>query len=336
MAGFDQIYGQGDLKRFLEDAVSRRAVANAYIIAGERGSWKEYIAYLFAKAILCEADNGPKPCGECHSCKQAAGNNHPDLIHVTHEKPGSVGVEDIRNQINNDIVIQPYSSEKKIYIMNEGEKMTPQAQNALLKTLEEPPEYGVIMILVTDTELLLPTIISRCVVLQRKPVSDQVVRKYLMEEVGIPDYRAKVCVAFARGNLGKARLLAVSEEFDKIQKEALALLKYIQEMELTEIVNAIKKISEYKLEVNDYLDIIAIWYRDVLLFKATGDANLLVFQNELAQIGNLADVCSYEGLENILEALEKAKSRLRANVNFELTMELLLVTMSDSYLGGMK
>ena len=207
--------------------------------------------------------------------------------------------------------------------------MTAQAQNALLKTLEEPPAYAVILILTTNMDALLPTILSRCVVLNMKPVRDDLVKKYLMEELQIPDYKANVCVAFARGNLGKARQLASSEEFDHIKEEAVSMLKYVQDMEINEMLAAIKKIQEYKFDVEDYLDILAIWYRDVLLFKATNDANHLIFKEEIQYIKKCADRCAYEGIEDILKALDKAKSRLKANVNFELTMELLLMAIKE-------
>lgn len=208
--------------------------------------------------------------------------------------------------------------------------MTAQAQNALLKTLEEPPAYAVIMILTTNVDALLPTILSRCVVLNMKPVRDDLVKKYLMEELQIPDYKANVCVAFARGNLGKAKQLASSEEFDHIKEEAVSMLKYVQDMEINEMLAAVKKIQEYKFDVGDYLDILAIWYRDVLLFKATNDANHLIFKEEIQYIKKCADRCAYEGIEDILKALDKAKSRLKANVNFELTMELLLMAIKEN------
>lgn len=279
--------------------------------------------------LQCEK-GGTEPCNECHSCKQTSSHNQPDIVYISHEKPNSIGVEDIRGQINNDIGIKPYSSPRKIYIMNEGEKMTPQAQNALLKTLEEPPEYAVIMILTDNVEALLPTIISRCVVLHMKPVSDKLVKQYLMEELGVPDYKANICVAFARGNIGKAKLLASSEEFEKVKDEAITLVKYINDMEIHEIVKAIKKIMEYKLDVNDYLDILTVWYRDVLLFKATKDMNSLVFKNEIQQIRRVADRSTYEGIETIVSALQQAKRRLEANVNFDLTMELMLLTIKEN------
>lgn len=329
MAEFKDIIGQEQIKEHLQGALSSGKISHAYIINGEKSSGKEFIAKVFAMALQCEKHTG-NPCQECHACKQALSDNQPDIIRVIHEKPNTISVDDIRTQINNDVAIKPYSSPYKIYIMNEAEKMTVQAQNAILKTLEEPPEYAVIMLLTSNVNSLLPTILSRCVVLNMKPVADDLVRKYLMEEMQVPDYKAEVCVAFARGNIGKARALASSEDFENVKNEALSLLKYIQDMELHEIVAAIKKINEYKFEINDYLDIMAIWYRDVLLFKATNDVNHLVFREEIQALRRVAQRSSYEGIETIIEALEKAKNRLNANVNFDLTMELLLLTIKEN------
>ena len=329
MAGFEEILGHDSIKRHLQRAVETGMVSHAYILNGEDGMGKKSLACAFALALLCE-NRKAEGCMECHACRQVLSGNHPDLIFVTHEKPNSIGVDDVREQINDTIRIMPYSSSYKIYIIDESEKMTVQAQNALLKTLEEPPEYAVILILTTNMETLLPTILSRCVVLNMKPVRNDQIKKFLMENMEIPDYKADICVAFARGNLGKARLLAKSEEFDKVKEEAITLLKYIGEMELNEVAAAIKKINEFKFDVNDYLDILSIWYRDVLLFKATHDANNLIFREEIQYIRKVADKSTYEGIERIIDALEKSKQRLNANVNFDLTIELLLLTIKEN------
>ena len=329
MAKFTDIIGQEHIKEHLQNAIRTKKVSHAYIINGERHAGKEFIAGIFAMALQCE--NGDiQPCQKCHSCTQALSKNNPDIIRLVHEKTNTISVEDIRKQINSDISIKPYSGPYKIYIVNEGEKMTIQAQNALLKTLEEPPAYGIILILTANKNALLPTVVSRCVVLNMKPVEDELLKNYLMETVEIPDYKADICVAFARGNIGKARMLASSEEFEEIREEAVTLMKYIGEMEINEIVAAIKKINHFKLEVSDYLDIISVWYRDVLLFKATNDANLLIFKGEIQYIKKAAGKSDYEGIETILKALDTAKSRLNANVNFDLTMELLLMTIQEN------
>ncbi len=173
--------------------------------------------------------------------------------------------------------------------------------------------------------MLLPTINSRCVMLKLRNIKDTLIRKYLMENLEIPDYKADMCTAFAQGNVGRAIMLANSEHFNEIKRgSSVQLLKHIHDMELSEIVAAVKNISVYKLEITDYLDIIMIWYRDVLLYKATKEIDKVVFKDQLQSIKEQARKSSYEGIELILESLEKAKARLKANVNFDLVMELFL------------
>lgn len=330
MARFKDIIGQDLLSEHLQNAIKLDKVSHAYLINGERYMGKEWIARIYSMALQCERPEGTEPCQECRSCKQALGDNHPDIRFITHEKPNTIGVEEIRNQINADVAVKPYSGPKKIYIVGEAEKMTVQAQNALLKTLEEPPGYAVILLLTANADSLLPTIISRCVLLHMKPVADQKIRSYLMESLGMPDYKADLCVAFARGNPGKAKLLAASEEFEKVKEEAVALLKNIGNMEIHEMLQAIKKIQEFPFEISDYLDLLSVWYRDVLILKATQDVSHLIFREELPHIKRVADTWAYEGIEEVIRALEKAKIRLSANVNFELTMELLLLAIKEN------
>ena len=329
MGGFKDVVGHRDIIQYIQDAVQQNKVSHAYILNGQRGSGKKMLAQLFAMTLQCESDRSD-PCGECRSCIQANNGNQPDIITVKHEKPASISVDDIRTQVNGDIMIKPYSSPYKVYIIPDADLLTVQAQNALLKTIEEPPEYAVIFLLTENADSLLPTIRSRCVMLKLRNIKDKLVKKYLMEQLQVPDYQAELCAAFAQGNIGRAMLLAKSEHFNEIKEEAIQLLKYINEMELHEIVSAIKEINKYKLEVADYLDIITIWYRDVLLYKATADVDGLVFSDQLKYIKERASKSSYEGIENILEAIEKAKSRIKANVNFDLLMELLLLAIKEN------
>ena len=329
MAGFSEILGHEQIIEHLQNAIKLQKVSHAYILDGEEGAGKNMLARAFAQTLQCER-GGTEPCGECHSCKQAMSGNQPDIITVTHEKPASIGVEDIRGQLCGDIQIKPYSSPYKIYIVDEAEKMTVQAQNALLTTIEEPPAYGVIMLLTTNADAFLPTILSRCVTLKLRPVKNEIIRPYLMEKYHIPDYQAEVCTAFARGNVGKAERLAQSEQFAELKSHLLHLLRHLRDMEVYELTEAVRSASEYKTEINDYLDLMALWFRDVLLFKATRQIDGLVFAEEINAISAQAQKSSYEGLERILKALEKAKVRLNANVNFELTMELLMLTIKEN------
>ena len=329
MGSFKDVVGHKDILKYISSAVENNRVSHAYILNGERGSGKKMLANLFAMTLLCET-GANEPCGKCHSCKQAESGNHPDIIRVTHEKPNSISVDDIRTQVNNTVDIKPYQGPYKVYIIPQADMMTPQAQNAILKTIEEPPSYAVFLLLTENAETLLPTINSRCVMLKLRNIKDTLIKKYLMENLEIPDYKADMCTVFAQGNMGRAIMLANSDHFNEIREEAVQLLKHISEMELNEIVAAVKNISVYKLEITDYLDIIMIWYRDVLLYKATKEIDKVVFKDQLQSIKEQARKSSYEGIELILESLEKAKARLKANVNFDLVMELLFLTIKEN------
>ena len=182
MAGFADVLGHEQTIAHMKNAIQLRKVSHAYIINGEKGSGKKMLANIYAQTLQCQT-KGTEPCMECPSCKQAMNRNQPDIIYVTHEKPNTISVEDIRGQLNGDIMIKPYSSPYKVYIVDEAEKLTVQAQNTLLKTIEEPPMYAVILLLTTNAGMLLPTIQSRCVKLDLKPVSSANIKTYLMEQL---------------------------------------------------------------------------------------------------------------------------------------------------------
>ncbi|MEY8481988.1 DNA polymerase III subunit delta' [Lachnospiraceae bacterium 48-21] len=329
MGSFKDVVGHRDIINYIKNAVKMDQVSHAYIMNGERGAGKKLLAYLFAMTLLCE-EGGEEPCNTCHSCRQAETGNHPDIIRVTHEKPNSISVDDIREQVNNTIMIKPYQGPYKVYIIDHADLMTPQAQNALLKTIEEPPQYAVIMLLTENAEALLPTINSRCVMLRLRYIKDKLIKKYLMESLKVPDYKADLCTAFAQGNMGHAIMLANSEHFNEIREAAVHLLRHVHDMELSEIVEAVNSVTAFKLEITDYLDIIAVWYRDVLLYKATRDMDTVVFKDQIDDIREQARKSSYEGIQLIISSLDKAKARLKANVNFDLVMELLFLTMKEN------
>lgn len=134
MAGFADVLGHEQTIAHMKKAIELGKVSHAYIINGEKGSGKKLLAGIFAQTLQCQ-EKGTEPCMHCQSCLQAQSMNQPDIIRVTHEKPNTISVEDIRGQLNGDIQIKPYSSPYKIYIVDEAEKLSPQAQNALLKTI---------------------------------------------------------------------------------------------------------------------------------------------------------------------------------------------------------
>ena len=328
MQSFANVIGQASIKEHIKKSLHTGKISHAYIFYGEKGSGKKTLADLFARALQCEAE-GDKPCNQCISCKQALNRNQPDIIYVQHEKPGNISVDEIRKQVNNDIAIKPYSSERKIYIIDEAEKMNVQAQNALLKTLEEPPAYATIMLLTTNLEAMLQTIRSRCVTLTMKPVPDVELQRYLMRDVQVPDYKASICAAFARGNVGRAKELAVSPEFDELKEETLQLIKSLSEKSLSDLSAFAKAKADKNSNTEGFLELLQMWYRDVLLYKSTASSGNLIFGEEVQHIKRMAVKSTYEGLNRILNSIEEARMRLAGNVNAELTLEWLLVMCAE-------
>ena len=241
----------------------------------------------------------------------------------------SISVDDIREQLVNDIDIKPYSSANKIYIIPDSNKMTEQAQNALLKTIEEPPEYAVILLVTESAQNLLPTIQSRCVTLNTQPLSKESITQYLIKNLQMEPERAELAAGFCQGNVGKAIHFASSDDFQEMKRETLQLLKGVDNLEISELMVMVKGLSSRKGQINEYLDLMVLWYRDVLMFKVTKDANILLYREEYQAISKQASSKSYENIENIIKAIDKAKVRLNANVNFDTAIELLLLTMKD-------
>ena len=329
MANFKDIIGQESIKKHLQTAIKTGNLSHAYIINGEYGSGRQTIASALAKTIQCQSKtDDTDACGVCTSCKQAESHNHPDIKYITHDKT-SISVNDILEQLNNDISIKPYSSEYKIYIIPDANKMTEQAQNALLKTIEEPPVYAIIILLTENCDSLLPTIRSRCVTLTMNPVEKDKICTYLENKFQLEPEQAQIAANYCQGNIGKAIRFASSSDFIEMKNQVLKLLKNLDSMDIASIIDTIKEFSTHKNDINDYLDLMLLWYRDVLMFKVTKDANLLLYSDEYSAISEQATKRDYENIENIIAAIDKAKVRLKANVNFDVTIELMILAMKD-------
>lgn len=150
-----------------------------------------------------------------------------------------------------------------------------------------------------------------------------------MDKYNVVDYRARTSAIFAQGNLGKAIRYIESEDFEEKKDKVMGILKNIQNMDISEMLEIIREIGEDKDHIKDYIDLMILWYRDVLVFKATKNMNQLIFQSEFSAISSEANQRDYEKIEEILMAFDKAKLRLKANVNFEVAMELMLLALKQ-------
>ena len=333
----ERALGQNHIYEHFKNAIAAGKLSHAYILHGERGMGKLNIAKEAAKAIQCESnapektDKTGEACGQCKSCHQAESDNQPDIKYVTPSKK-TLGVDDIREQVNDDALIKPYGSPYKIYIIPKSDTMTVQAQNALLKTIEEPPSYAIFILLAANIDAFLPTILSRCVMLNAKTVSEDKIVNELKSKFGVGDYDAKVAASFAGGNIGKAEKLIGSESFKDSKDSVTDLIRNVANGGMDAIAKTVKDLNDYKDDkeaLKDYLDMIRVWFGDVLKFKTTKDDSELVFQESLVEIKQLADHVSFENINGILDEIEKAEERTKSNVGFDSNMEVMLLGIKE-------
>ena len=221
MYTFQEIRGNIPLVEQLKTAANGGKVSHAYLFIGGAGAGKGLIANTFAKALQCEGTE--KPCGQCRSCQSFDHGNHPDIIYVRGEKKNIV-VDEIREQILETVDLKPYHYQKKIYIIEKADTMNVQAQNAILKTLEEPPAHAVFLLLAERAEAFLPTILSRVVTMKIRPLSEGTVAAYLMEH-GLLEEESHVLAAYAQGRIGQALELKEDEAFREMRQDILGKLE---------------------------------------------------------------------------------------------------------------
>jgi len=322
MYDLKDIIGHENIKEFIHNVLASRKIPHAFIFEGEKGCGKMLTAKTFAKILQCTEDEYGV-CGKCKSCLQMESNNQPDVIVVNKSKKNYT-IDDIRKGLTSDVQIKPYAGPYKIYIIPEAHLLREDSQNAILKTIEEPPEYAIIMLLTENAESLLATIRSRCVTLKFNMVDMIKIKKYLMEHYNIPEYQAQTSAVFADGNIGKAIRYAENEDFIDIRNEVVGMLKSINNMSEYELMTYSKRIAENKDNILEYIDLMQLWMRDILVYKSTNNDNMIIFREETEYIRELSRLYRYDQIDRIFSGIQELKTSIKLNVNIELILELML------------
>lgn len=322
MAGFSDIIGHEEVISYFRKAAAVGNYSHAYIISGEDGMGKLTLAKAFAMAVFCESHTA---CGHCPACKQVMTGNHPDLFEIRRqEDKKNITVDQVREEIVATISQLPYQSAHKIYIIDGAEDMNEQAQNALLKTIEEPPSYVIMILLSAKAENLLETIHSRCNQINLRRLKDEQIRSYLEEKLHIEGDKAAISTSFARGNLGKAMLLSDSEEFFELYADTMTVLKNLYERPVYEMAKLLKP---HKEEIDDVFAIMRMWYRDLSVFKASEEESFLIFAEETDTIRYFSENLTFERLDRAQTIFDEAAAKLAANVSYELVIQHMLLSL---------
>ena len=290
---FENILGNEKNKKILERAIELNKVSHSYIFWGTEGIGKQLIAKQFAKAILC-IDNKEKNC-TCKSCIEILSDNNPDFQLIGADD-GKIKIEQIR-EMQRKVAEKPIISNKKVYIINDADKMTTEAQNCLLKTLEEPPEYITIILVASNENSLLSTIKSRCTRIHFEPIENEKIKEYLKENYSQENINETI-INLSQGSIGKViKLLEHKELYENLEN----ILKNLQNKDLIDIVQMSEEIYKSKEEINSILEYI----------------NVLALNLSKKNIRYI----------RCIDIIEETKKRLKANSNYDMCIDNMLFNL---------
>lgn len=326
MYTFEEIRGNTPLvEQLRRSAVSGRS-SHAYLFLGGAGAGKRLIANTFAKALQCEGEK--RPCDSCKSCHAFNHGNHPDVIYFQPLKNGKTyTIEDVREQLLETVDLKPFQYEKKIYIIEKADTLNIQSQNALLKTLEEPPAHAVFLLLAERAEAFLSTILSRVVVMKIRPLSAETIADYLMQAGHLAE-ESHILSAYAQGRIGQALELVEDEGFREMRQDILGKLEALPSMSEGDAYLLAKDFEVYKNDLR-FLDIMELWYRDLLTAKSLREEGYLIQRDKKDAIFRAAKEPAAL-LAKKAAAVRTARMRLAQNANFRLTMEVMLMDLKET------
>ena len=326
MYTFEEIRGNTPLVEQLRRSAASGRSSHAYLFLGGAGAGKRLIANTFAKALQCEGEK--RPCNSCKSCHAFNHGNHPDVIYFQPLKNGKTyTIEDVREQLLETVDLKPFQYEKKIYIIEKADTLNIQSQNALLKTLEEPPAHAVFLLLAERAEAFLPTILSRVVVMKIRPLSAETIAYYLMQAGHLAE-ESHILSAYAQGRIGQALELVEDEGFREMRQDVLGKLEALPSMSEGDAYLLAKDFEVYKNDLR-FLDIMELWYRDLLTAKSLREEGYLIQRDKKDAIFRAAKEPAAL-LAKKAAAVRTARMRLAQNANFRLTMEVMLMDLKET------
>lgn len=308
---FERILGQVSVKSKLKRAIETGNITNAYLLTGPEGVGKKMVAEDFAESLLgLRLENSPDY--KCIGVKK--GEN-------------SIKIDQIRDMIG-DMSIKPYG-DYKIFIIDDADKMTIQAQNALLKTLEEPSAYGIIILVTRNDQALLDTIRSRCLEIKFAPLTNRDIRAILSEK-GIDDDQAQVASIFSRGSASRALDICENQDLKLMRQDLESYLEIIFiDKNKYELARMGENFKAYAKDYANLIDLFRYYIRDIVLLKEGIDPGLIINYDRLDLLRRLARGLSISKLGQIMDLLDEGQTKLTANCHFVTTIEAMALNIYE-------
>lgn len=317
---------QKEIADFLKQGLKNGRIAHAYLFAGPRGSGRGKLALQLAKTLFCREEHGDS-CEHCENCRRISSGNHPD-VHLIVPEGSKIKINQIR-ELQKEFSYRAMESARKVYIMEQADCMTTDAANRLLKFLEEPPVGAVAILLTEQLHGILPTIRSRCQIIQFPPISPLVVAKKL-EERGIHSGMARIAAIVSAG-LEEAEAYCQAESFAQLRGVVIQLSEDIVERgtySLITLHDKILKRDKFSDELNLFLDLLLLWLRD-LLFHLLGQESQISNIDQMETIQKQAPRWGQRRLVDGMETIMETQKRLSGNSNVQLCLEDMVLRLQE-------
>ncbi|MDO5725393.1 MAG: DNA polymerase III subunit delta' [Tissierellia bacterium] len=322
---FKEVIGHDAIINSLMRMIEQREIGHLFLFSGNSGVGKKYIANIFAKALLCPS-KVERPCGNCPSCYKFSNHTHPDLFYVKPEN-NLIRKETISNLIENANV-RPYESELKVFIIDHADLMNKEAQNAFLKTLEEPPSYLKIILLSSNPKRLLPTILSRCQLYKFFPLDNFKIIEYLSKNYNINGEKASFIADFSKGSIGRAVKLIEDENFNAIRDKSLNILDNVIKGGMASFVNNQEFFENNKDYMNTIVEIYELWASDLYRYTLLKEDAQIINRDKI-DILKTQSFLSLNNIDKILNSINDFSKKLEGNSNFMLNLELMFLNILE-------
>ena len=306
---FENIIGQSFAKKYLSNSITKDKINHAYLFEGINGVGKSTLAQEFAKFLL----------------KTEHLENNPDFISIE-PQGASIKIAQIRS-LQTDVIIKPHG-DYKIYLITDAEKMTIGSQNALLKTLEEPPNYVIIILLTNNKNSLLDTIKSRCDIVKFLPIPFIELKEYLKTK-GIEDRKASMLATFSRGSISKALELSESSDFMVMREDIQSNIQTMLDKNVVDILELPSKYDKYKDNIIEVLDITLNYFRDIMMLKENINKDMIINIDKITFLQNMSKKINYSQVSKIIDIIEETKKKLRSNCNFNLSIQVMSLNIYE-------